>query len=288
MNRIKFLLLALVFPFAGFASVPLSKVQFHNIAKDTTRITNILIEAEKIPDINERIVTIARQFEGTPYVAHTLDMDKDKELLVVNLDELDCTTFVETVVALALTAGEKRTSWRDYIATLESLRYRRGEMDGYPSRLHYFSDWVLDNSSRGHITEITPDIPTTRVQTKTVDFMSRNADKYPALADSANLAGVKNFEMGYRNHRYSYIPWDKTIAKNVRDKIKSGDIVAFCTKTPGLDVTHLGFIIKDEKGIPHMLHASMSEGRVVLTEYPLSEQLRRGRIPGVRIARIKE
>ena len=40
-------------------------------------------------------------FLKTPYVAHTLEVN-DEEKLVVNFDEVDCTTFVEYVLALSL------------------------------------------------------------------------------------------------------------------------------------------------------------------------------------------
>lgn len=118
---------------------------------------------------------------------------------------LDCTTFVETVIALAHTAADGRTSWRDYLNMLESIRYRRGEIAGYPSRLHYVSDWILDNVSRGNVTEVTGSMPGVEYVVKTLDFMSSHRGSYPALADDDNYAKIKYIEEGYRNHRYPYI-----------------------------------------------------------------------------------
>ena len=43
---------------------------------------------------------------GTPYVASTLEK-RSRRALVVNLRELDCTTFAETVLALSRTCGKK-------------------------------------------------------------------------------------------------------------------------------------------------------------------------------------
>lgn len=269
------------------ARVLASEVRFHDEAGDTVRITEILVEAEKISNPNERIMFIAEKFVDTPYVAHTLESGTD-EVLTVNLDELDCTTYVETVMAMAIAAGEKRTSWRDYISALESLRYRGGEMDGYPSRLHYISDWIVDNSHRGNVVEVTDRFPDTRIMTKTIDFMSRNADKYPALADSANLQGIKRFEAGYKNHRFVYLPWNVVGNKNVRGMLQEGDIVAMLSKLKNLDVTHMGILVKDQKGIPYLLHASMSGGKVMKTTISLSEFLRKNDMPGIRIIRLKE
>ncbi|MDE5657151.1 MAG: DUF1460 domain-containing protein, partial [Muribaculaceae bacterium] len=77
--------------------------RFHNEESDTARINKILVEtiASGFKTPGERTADIAMRFAGTPYVAHTLE--GTPEMLTVNLDELDCTTFVETVMALSYT-----------------------------------------------------------------------------------------------------------------------------------------------------------------------------------------
>ena len=273
---------------ASVAKVHPSQVNFHDSENDTVKITQILMDAENITDPNERVLEIARLFIDKPYVAGTLESADTIERLTVNLDEFDCTTFVETVLSLAITAGEHRTSWRDYLYNLEGLRYRSGELNGYPSRLHYFSDWVVDNTHRGNITEVTNKFPEYRTQIKTLDFMSRNADKYTALADSANLAGIKNYEMGYRKHQFPYISWSAVSSKSIKEQLKEGDVVAIITKTNGLDVTHMGFIVKDSKGNAHLLHASSREGKVVNDTTPLYDYLKKNGSPGIRILRLTQ
>ena len=270
------------------AKVHVSEINFHNEATDTTRITEILKEASVIANPNERVMFIAEKFVGTPYVAHTLESDDLKERLTVNLDELDCTTFVETVFALAKTAGEHRTSWRDFVANLEEIRYRGGTLKDYPSRLHYISDWIVDNTHRGNVVEVSGQMPGYRTMEKTIDFMSRNASRYPALADSTTLAEIKGFEMGYRKHRYPYIPWNAVNNKGVKEKMIPGDMVAMLTKVNGLDVTHLGLLIKDEKGTPYLLHASLKGGKVEKSTLPLQEYLRKNDMPGIRLVRLKD
>ena len=161
------------------AAAPLNTIAFHNEASDTMRITELLQEAAKIKNPQERVATAALHFVGTPYVAHTLEGDIER--LTVNLDELDCTTFVETAMTLAFTAAEGRTSWRDYVYNLERLRYRNGQLDGYPSRLHYISNWIVDNSHRGNFIEVTNTFPRYNYMERTISFMSENRDKYAAL-----------------------------------------------------------------------------------------------------------
>lgn len=262
-----------------------NEASFHNEATDTTRLNNLLIKASAERDPLRRIAAVGQEFLETPYVADTLEGEEEK--LRINLDEMDCTTFVETVLTIAYTAGEGRTSWRDYVYNLEKIRYRNGEINGYASRLHYFSDWVVDNVHRGTIKEYTTRMPVNDWTVKTLDFMSSNRDKYAALSDSTEFERIKNYEIGYRNHRYPYVKTGRLSSKPIMAALKDGDIVALTTKTPGLDVTHMGIIIKKD-GVPHLMHASSKQGKVVVDELPLVEYLRKSGGTGIRIVRLNE
>ena len=266
-------------------AVTLDEVEFHNEASDTAKITQILVDAAKIDNANERVGAIARSFIGTPYVAHTLE--GEKELLRVNLDELDCTTFVETVMALAYTAGENRTSWRDYIYNLERIRYRGGRLNGYASRLHYISDWIMDNSYRGNFVEVTNRLPECRYLVKTIDFMSANRKSYPALADDEVYRKIKDVEMGYRSHRFPYIKSSNLTGKAVKGALKDGDIVALTCDIKNLDVSHMGIIVvKDDE--PYLLHASSSHGKVEISDIPLCDFMKRNfHLTGIRVIRFE-
>lgn len=265
------------------AAIDLHRVRFHNEATDTTVITALLIEAEPIKDPGQRVAMLARKFLDRPYVAHTLE--GNPEMLTINLDQLDCTTFVETVMALAYTAGEGRTSWRDFIFNLERLRYRDGEMKGYPSRLHYISDWIVNNNHRGNFREVTDRLPSVSYAIKTLDFMSRHRDAYPALADDDNYEGIKYVELGYRSHRFPYIKWAKTDSRPVIDALGEGDILAFTCAAKDLDVSHLGILTMVD-GRPRVIHASSSAGKVVVSQHELREFLRRNRLTGIRVIRL--
>ncbi len=258
---------------------------FANETADTTKLNVLLYNASKIADPQERIAVVGREFIGTPYVAGTLEGTPEE--LKVNLDQLDCTTFVETVLTIAYTAGEHRTSWRDYVYNLEKIRYRNGTLNGYASRLHYFSDWVVDNIHRGNIKEHTNRMPAIDWAVKTLDFMSSNRDKYPAMKDSAEFERIKNYEIGYRNHRYPYIKASKLSNKTTIAALKEGDIVALTTKTPGLDVSHMGIIIKKDD-IPYLMHASSKKGCVIIDNMPLTEYIRRNGNTGLRVIRLNE
>ena len=263
-------------------------MRFH-CANDTTKINQLLKKGydSKISNPNELILFYCNELMGTPYVAHTLE--GDNEMLAINIDELDCTTFVETLYALTRTTLNGRYSWRDFANNLESIRYRNGKMDGYPSRLHYVSDWIIDNTHRGNFEEITSSIPNARYETKTLNYMSEHRDLYPALADSATFEQFKTFEIAYRMHRFPYINKNSVGSSKVTEKLKSGDIIAIVTKTEGLDVSHMAIIVSDEKGNFHMLHASSDKKQVVIEKDDLKETLRRNRNSmGIRIIRLKQ
>jgi len=281
-------LISLLIPLGAGAVMP-GEVRWNNEAADTTRITRLLTDAARMlreqpqPVTGPVVAGIAETFIGTPYKGGTLE--GKPEMLTVNLDSLDCTTFVETIVAIVLTVEDNRTAWQDYLFTLEQLRYRQGKMDGYSSRLHYPSDWIVDNVHRGNLREMTDRLPGVAYQVKTLDYMTAHRDAYPALADTAEYDKLKNFEIGYRSHRFPYIRAGALQGKWGRDNLSTGDIILFTTKTPGLDVSHMGIIIMQKDG-PHLLHASSREGKVVLDPRPLSEYMTKNRnLSGARIIR---
>ncbi len=271
---------------AGAQSV--GELRFGNERTDTVRLTELLDAGAAIDTDNcGRAAFFAHQFIGIPYQAHTLESPDGNETLTIRLDSLDCTTFAETVLSLARTAGERRHSWRDYVYNLRSLRYRGGRIDGYPSRLHYIAEWAVDNIHRGNLEDATRLFPRITHMVKSIDFMSTHRDRYPALADSAAYARIRLTESGYRNHRFPYIKTNDLGSRATKEAFRSGDIVALVSKTDGLDVTHMGVIIKDEKGTPHLLHASSTLGKVTLEEEPLVDFVRRNRNwLGVRVFRI--
>lgn len=259
------------------------QIRFHNETDDTTKITSMLVEVSSngYPKANEAIGIIAKKFIGTPYAPGTLE--SDTEQLTINIDQFDCTTFVETVMAMAMTLNERRTSWRDFAYNLEQLRYRNGELNGYASRLHYVSDWIVDNAHRGLLEDVTDRIGNADHKIKSLDYITTHRDKYPSLKDDAEFERMKNLEIGYRSHRLPYLK----AGKIPNAALKTGDVVALLSNTPGLDVSHMG-IIEMDKNEPMLIHASSKEGKVVLDRLPLSEYIRRSKdCYGVRVIRLK-
>ncbi len=284
----KHLLVSILLSMSTFMGYASGNVRFHSEGTDTIHINEILIDAKSrnFNSPSERTGYIARKFLGKPYVESTLE--HTPELVTVNIDEFDCSTFFETVLALSYTVGEGRTSWRDFVYNLERLRYRGGELDGYPSRLHYICDWIVDNTYRGNVQDATRLFPRVNYVTRTIDYMSENRDKYPALADSANFSRLKDTEIGYRSHRFPYIKTIDVARKETKAELKDGDAVALVTSLKNLDVTHMGFVVINN-GEPYLLHASSKGGQVEISSQPLSNYLKRDRnLIGIRVIRLNE
>lgn len=226
-------------------------------------------------------------FLKTPYVAHTLEVN-DEEKLVVNFDEVDCTTFVEYVLALALSPVKDGTIDRaDYARSLQNIRYRDGRIDGYTSRLHYIADWVNNGVKHGFIEDVTAaNSPDTVVLS--LNFMSAHPKAYKQLESSPeNLRNIAKIEKALSGQAFHYVPKGK-LPDNGLGWIKNGDVIAITTNIPGLDVAHLG-IACYEKGVLKLLHASSAQKMVVVTQSPLAQMLKNNKkFTGIRVLRMKE
>lgn len=249
------------------------RVRFHHMATDTLRLDSIIAAAAAMPAGGDRVVWIASRFAGEPYVGGTLE--GPQEQLTVNLDEFDCTTLVETALAINATASSPRRDWREFLFNLERLRYRSGLMTDYASRLHYITEWIADNAHRGHLTETTQLMPRVSYMEKNLDFMSTHADAYPQLADPTLLERIRSVERNFRKVRFPYVKKVDAMSADMQQMLRPGDVIAMVTKTAGLDVTHLAIITRDADGTPRMLHASSKHGRVVLDPLTLTDYLRR-------------
>ena len=260
----------------------------HAQAADSIKVCQLLEEARHQDRTENFPLFFARQFIGKPYVAHTLEVT-DEETLVVNTRELDCTTLVENVTALTLCAYRHLYSYRDYLNALAAMRYREGRISGYTSRIHYFTEWIEENTHAGIVTEIqAPNPPFTAIQTVKVDFMSHHPEYYKALkAHPEYVAEIRQMEEKVTGGKYRYIP--KAEVKNtavLREAVHDGDIIAITCNKPGLDIAHLGLAVWRKDGL-HPLNASQLHKKVVEEPMILGQYLsKHPSHTGIRIIRI--
>jgi len=240
--------------------------------------------------VAETAVGMGRVFLGKPYVPHTLE-ENQTEQLVVNLHQFDCTTFVETMSALSFAWHELtdkkntvhlETLFRKY---LTKVRYRNGQIDGYGSRLHYFSEWLRDNERKGLLQDITPLLAGNVTVSKPLSYMTAKTLQYPAMNDPAVYKQIAQIETSLSQEPFAFVP-KKNLRKAEAD-LRDGDIVMLSAARPGLDMKHCGFVVWKNNRV-HLLHASSDHGRVVITSQPLADYvLAKKYLSGIRVARFR-
>lgn len=194
---------------------------------------------------------------GIPYKAGLLEKP-GSESLVVTLEGSDCVIYVETTLALMMTTMVGSYSYDTFVHNLSLIRYRNGTIDGYHSRLHYFGDWLLDGQNKRLIRVLFQEERFPKIQP--YHFMSSNRSSYPALADDNTLEMIRQAEKRLNEDLLYYIPTDKI--PDVLNELRTGDIVAFVTKVPGLDFSHTAVIKRDDDRVGFW-HASTTGAVIV-------------------------
>lgn len=232
--------------------------------------------ADTLP-MGDLMVHIGLGLVGTPYEPGTLEVE-GPERLVVELGALDCVTFVENVYALAaaVKAGvadrldDRAAVEGEYERMLRALRYRGNAIDGYPSRLHYFSEWILDAQAKGLVDDVTEELGGV-MDTEPVTFMSTHPESYRQLADAENLEVIRRVEELLSGHGRRFIPEDRI--DEVADRIRDGDIIAATSTVEGLDVAHTGLAVRVD-GELRLLHAPLVGDSVEVSERSLAQRIR--------------
>ncbi|WP_209331384.1 N-acetylmuramoyl-L-alanine amidase-like domain-containing protein [Lunatimonas salinarum] len=219
-------------------------------------------------NINGLLMEIGSWFLGTPYVEKTLELP-GPERLVVNLTGLDCTTYLETVLALARVAKQGNLRMEAYEKELERIRYQQGKLGEYPSRLHYFTDWIYQNEQKGLVRDITQLIGGQPYENKPT-FMSSNPKYYAQLNRTDYVEALTEAEKAIAKRSYFYIP--KAEIHRHERQIQSGDLIAITTTLPNLDVVHVGFAV-EQGGRIHLMHASLTSKEVEISAKTLQDYL---------------
>ena len=171
------------------------------------------------------------------------------------------------------------------------MRYRGGRIEDYTSRIHYFTEWIVENQKAGIVKEIqAPNPPFSAVQTVKVDYMSRHPQSYKALkAHPEYVAAIRKMEQGLTGLKFRFIPKAQIgDSKAMREAVHDGDIIAITCNKPGLDIAHLGFAVWHKDGL-HLLNASQIHKKVIDEPMTLGEYLKKHPShTGIRIVRINK
>jgi hypothetical protein len=239
--------------------------------------------------IGDAMVTIGRRFVGTPYEPHTLEIE-GPERLVLNFEALDCVTFVENVLAMARFArtataailAEEHRYQAQYREILSNIRYRGGEVDGYPSRLHYFSEWIADGEAKGLVQSMARELGG-EADAEPIDFMSSHPDAYRQLADPLVLDAIRQSEERISAKARYYVPEGRI--PEAAGGIRDGDIIAATSTVDGLDVAHTGIAVWLD-GALHLMHAPLVGDSVEISRRSLADRiLEIGSQDGIMVAR---
>ncbi|GAB4543046.1 MAG: DUF1460 domain-containing protein [Thermodesulfovibrionia bacterium] len=228
---------------------------------DEKRIEGILRKSSNIRDVGNRIEFISRQFLGIPYKDSTLIGDiNTPEVLVINLEAMDCLTFIEYVESMRLS-----NSFSEFKDSLRRIRYKSGIVQ-FDKRNHFFTDWIGYNSDC--VMDITKGIGDS---IEVLKELNKGED------GSYILPGIPSI---FR--RVRYIP-SENINGSLIEKLKTGDYAGIYSLKDGLDVSHVGIIIKDKETV-YIRHASKRYGRVIDEEFKTYMSNK----PGLIILRPKE
>lgn len=237
-------------------------------AQDAAKIESIL--NSEMPDNNgERVIYLASQFLGKPYIASTLEGAKEE--LKCRIDAFDCYTLVETATALYLCDQNDRRTYNDFLNMMKTLRYRDGIIDGYASRIHYFFEWAKMAEENGFLRDMSGEWGVN--SQKTINFMSTHRQYYTAFkTNNAVLEEIKIMEKDLADYPFYYLP--KTDFNSYKDKLKHGDLIAFTSNLKGLDVNHEGIVYLKNNDV-YFLHASSENKKVMISNEKLIDYMNR-------------
>ncbi len=228
--------------------------------------------------ISERIIPLSEPLLGLPYVdgglGEGLNGQFDRDPLS-RFDLFDCTTFVETVLA-----GAMSYSPSEFERNLIKLRYQHGNVD-FITRNHFASaDWIPNN--QWALRDITQDIAldhTAFAETlidKPAWYQAMQQDRLQGLPDSIDkTAQLKALHEAGKNLpkiyvRTPYVPLTALNQPEVLDRIPSGSVISMVRPNydvsqwigTHLNITHQAFAIR-KQGKLFLRHASLRYKKVV-------------------------
>ena len=266
MKHIRFLIFV-IFSFAALNPFCSQALVRYHCPKDSLLVMNLLEEAAKGESFGQKIVAAALALNGTPRGAAA---DNDSlGTIMIRLDSLNKRELVYMALAAAKTAQLSVPSLREFEKNLENVSRRKGVDEGFASQFLYGADWIVDNVYRGNLKEMTEYIESGNNRTKTLDYVSRHPEEFPAMADSTTAEKVRIVEFGYRSHRIPHLKKQSINNKNIKELFQNGDIIILNSLDTDNDIYDIGFIAID-KGEPYFIHISRENNEVMKDPFPIS------------------
>ncbi|HXV65466.1 MAG TPA: N-acetylmuramoyl-L-alanine amidase-like domain-containing protein [Vicinamibacteria bacterium] len=206
------------------------------------------------------------------------------ERLRIELERFECVTFIESTLAVARCGYVGEPTAECFTREIVQSRYRGGVLSDYASRLHYFTEWIDDNESRGRLRNLTGQLGGIPVRK---DFFRISTHELARASAEDELARkMRSVEARLSGIPHLVVPRES--ARSASTALEDGDIVAFVRERPGFLVHHAGFVLH-VRGDPRLLHASSYHQKVVITAEDVADYLlRRPERKGVIVARPTE
>jgi len=214
-----------------------------NLGKWTNEeLDDLLKESSAINDTGKRIDFLSGKFLGVEYRESTLIGDIDTpEMFVINLAGVDCFTFLDYIAAMHISG-----SFAEFKENLRNIRYQSGKV-AYENRNHFFTEWLQFNQDL--VGDATKHVSTGKSRQAKKILNQKNDETY-------FLPGIP-----CREREIVYIP-SGDVDNAAIEKLKTGDYIGIYSEKPGLDVSHVGIVIKVEDN-DFLRHASINSMKVV-------------------------
>lgn len=266
---IKILIVSLIISLFNIDSIK-GKVRYH-CPNDSAGVMQLISKARGEESYGKRIVAVAKALEETPY-GKAADNDS-LGTIIVRLDSLNQRELIYISLAVAKTAGFSLPSLKEFEKNLESISRKKGKDEGFVSQFLYGSDWIVDNVYRGNLQEMTEYLENGNYRTKTLDYVSRHPDEFPAMRDSLTREKVKLMEFGYRSHRIPHLKKQSIGNKNLKELLRNGDLIIMCPLEDDFDIYDIG-IVSLETGEPTLIHIPKEIGVVTIDPFPIDRRFK--------------
>jgi hypothetical protein len=225
--------------------------------------------------LDARVEASSRALLGAPYrlgpLGEGAPPDADPRF---RLDAFDCTTYVETALALALAGADARdaadpdgAAQEAALEWLDRVRYRGG-VPTFETRRHLIeAQWIPDLVEQGLVDDVTRAIGgrSTRIQ---VSRLRRERWERSRLATDLGLPWSA---LPPGRHALPYLPWSVLERQEVQRSLPAAGILNLIAAprddTPTM-VTHQALLFRRDDGSLIVRHASTGHRRVV--EEPLA------------------
>jgi hypothetical protein len=234
------------------------------VGKSQERLISALQQKE-VPAYSEDVPYLISVFSGAVYGGGGKGCRVNETL--VNIETMDCVTFLENYWALAATRqvikhqSHSLTPDQSFSAFVQHLQFIRNYQiteKQNQGRIIYLSSAFLQLIKAGLLQDVGEQngIPLQ----KTINYVSQHPTKFAGIQDWGFVRSIeKELSQGFLfYYPLDSIPKYKTIAQ-------SGDLVGLVTKVPGLDVSHCG-VISVKSGSLKLTHSSSVQNHLVIEQ----------------------